>query len=165
MKKSLGKHTSQSLLRSAPDSPASLGLSVHSPRVPTNEAPTCEACGSSDYLVYEHVELLLDRRRVQPPCWDVEFWCGQCESFYGMLTTQVPDDRQAVRLASENPRYVRYPDAATESAAGAWAVAGATAGTKVPRDARRQVPGLKDAVASAPVHPDRSAGRLSGAYE
>jgi hypothetical protein len=154
MKKSLGKHTSQSLLRSAPDSPASLGLSMHSPRVPTNEAPTCEACGSSDYLVYEHVELLLDRRRVQPPCWDVEFWCGQCESFYGMLTTQVPDDRQAVRLASENPRYVGYSGAEQESGAG----------TKVSRSARKQLRGLEDAAPSAAVHPDRSADRLFDAF-
>ncbi|MBP2374356.1 hypothetical protein [Paeniglutamicibacter psychrophenolicus] len=159
MKKSFGKRTSQSLLRSAPDIPPALELSVHPSRVPTDEAPTCDSCGSSDFLVYEHVELRLDRRRVQPPCWDVEFWCGQCESFYGMLTTQVPDDRQAVRLASENPRYVRYPDAAPDSAAEAWA------GTKVSRDARRQIPGLEDAVPSVSVHPGPSADRLSGAYE
>ncbi|WP_181578284.1 hypothetical protein [Arthrobacter sp. AQ5-05] len=163
MKKSFGKRTSQSLLRSAPDIPPAPERSVHPSRVPTDEAPTCESCGSGDFLVYEHVELLLDRRRVQPPCWDVEFWCGQCESFYGMLTTHVPDDRQAVRLASENPRYVRYPDAAPESGAEAWTVA--VAGSKVSRDARRQIPGFGDAVPSASVHPDRSADRLSGAYE
>ncbi|MDQ0096205.1 hypothetical protein [Paeniglutamicibacter psychrophenolicus] len=155
MKKSFGKRTSQSMLRSAPDNPPALELTVHPSRVPANEAPTCGSCGSGDYLVYEHVELLLDRRRVQPPCWDVEFWCGKCESFYGMLTTQVPDDRRAVRLASENPRYVSYPGPAPESGAG----------TKVSRDARTQVPGLDGAAPVAAFHLDRSTDRFSGAFE
>ncbi|MFL4474416.1 hypothetical protein ACIPVK_10500 [Paeniglutamicibacter sp. MACA_103] len=84
--------------------------------------------------------LLLDVQREQPPCWDVEFWCGQCESFSGMLTTHVPDDRQAVRLASENPRYVQYRLAPPEAATG----------TKVARGARQTLAG-QSAPGPAPV--------------
>lgn len=108
VKKPLVTRTSLFLLRAALDEPTlpALGPSPH--RSLVHETPTCEHCNSDTYLVYERITLLLDAARVQPPCWDVEFWCGRCESFYGILTTFVPGDHQAVRLAAENPHYVRY---------------------------------------------------------
>ncbi|MDO5745026.1 MAG: hypothetical protein Q4P23_11220 [Micrococcaceae bacterium] len=109
MKKSPIQRTSISFLRTAKDEPTLPGLGAPPHMPPVNEIPTCERCNADTYLVYERITLLLDAARVQPPCWDVEFWCGQCESFYGILTTLVPVDHQAVRLAAENPRYVRYP--------------------------------------------------------
>ncbi|KAA0973409.1 hypothetical protein ACIGB6_01995 [Paeniglutamicibacter gangotriensis] len=86
-------------------SSATTSLSQHDPG---NETPTCERCASSAYLVYERITLVLDAERIQPPGWDLAYWCGKCESFYGMLTTVAPGDRKGIRLAAENPRYVHY---------------------------------------------------------
>ena len=114
--------------------------------MPVDEAPTCGHCASSDFLVYENVTLLLDAARVQPASWDVEFWCGACESFGGMLTTHVPDDRQAARLAAENPRFVRYPATGEQP----------TTHTKVARSARREL------AAASMLVPPASAGSVPG---
>lgn len=132
MKKSVSKRASFSPLLSGQAAPSAGAWITQTGKAPSHEVPTCERCGSDASLVYESVSLLLDAQRVQPPCWDVEFWCGQCESFYGMLTTHVPDDRQAVRLAAENPRYVQYRVTPKEHGAG----------TKVSRGARQRLPGL-----------------------
>lgn len=108
VKKPQVKRTSLSLLRAALDEPTLPALGPPPHKTPVHEIPTCERCNADTYLVYERITLLLDAARVQPPCWDVAFWCGRCESFYGILTTLVPGDHQAVRLAAENPHYVRY---------------------------------------------------------
>ena len=55
----------------------------------TEPAVICEQCHTDEYLVFEEV------RRVVPqgsgtPAWDVECWCGRCEHFYGLRTTQRP---------------------------------------------------------------------------
>lgn len=77
-------------------------------REPEKETPTCERCVTDAYLVYERITLVLDFGRIQPPCWDLAFWCGRCESVYGMMTTVPPGDRKGIQVAAENPRYVRY---------------------------------------------------------
>lgn len=136
MKKSVSERASYPAPFPEQAIPSSGSWITQTSKAPTHEPPTCERCASDDFLVYERLTLLLDADRVQPPCWDVEFWCGQCESFYGMLTTFVPNDRQAVRLASENPRYVKYrvapPTAAigTKVARGAHQRLGGTSGTE-----------------------------------
>ncbi|MBV1779746.1 hypothetical protein KRR55_11550 [Paeniglutamicibacter sp. ABSL32-1] len=131
MKKSVPKRASYSPVVSGQAVPSAGAWITQSGKAPSYEAPTCDRCASDDFLVYENVTLLLDSQRVQPPCWDVEFWCGRCESYGGTLTTHVPDDRQAVRLASENPRYVNYRVAPQEAAIG----------TKVARGDRRRLAG------------------------
>lgn len=132
MKKSVSKRVPQMPLLSGQATPSAAAWIKQRNKAPSYEAPTCERCDSSEYLVYENVTLLLDSNRVQPPCWDVEYWCGACESFYGMLTTYVPEDRQAVRLAAENPRYVHYRVTGQERGDS----------TKVARTARQQLRGL-----------------------
>lgn len=135
MKKSVSERASLSPLFPEQATPSRGAWITQTSKAPSHEAPTCERCASDAFLVYERLSLLLDVRRVQPPCWDMEFWCGQCESFYGMLTTFVPGDRQAVRLATENPRYVQYRVAPPEAATG----------TKVARGARQRLAGTAGA--------------------
>jgi hypothetical protein len=132
MKKSVSKRASNPTMLSGQVTPSGGAWITETNMAPFPDAPTCERCESSDFLVYENVTLLLDAQRVQPPCWDVEYWCGHCESFYGMLTTHVPDDRQAVRLAAENPRYVRHRVTRQEPGQR----------TKVARNSRQHVPGF-----------------------
>jgi hypothetical protein len=132
MKKSVSKRVPQMPLLSGQPTPSAGAWIKQRNKAPSYEAPTCDRCDTSEYLVYENVTLLLDANRVQPPCWDIEYWCGACESFYGMLTTHVPEDRQAVRLAAENPRYLHYRVAGQERGNS----------TKVARGARQQLPGL-----------------------
>lgn len=132
MKKSVSKRVPQMPLLSGQPTPSAGAWIKQRNKAPSYEAPTCDRCDTSEYLVYENVTLLLDANRVQPPCWDIEYWCGACESFYGMLTTHVPEDRQAVRLAAENPRYMHYRVAGQERGNS----------TKVARGARQQLPGL-----------------------
>lgn len=106
VKKSFGIRTSASMQRS-------VDLSAREPspapgRTPTNEAPTCAACATAEYLVYDEITLQIDARGIKPAVWDIEYWCGNCESVYGILTTHRPDDGPAMRLAVANPRVVNY---------------------------------------------------------
>lgn len=164
MKKPDSKRVSISSLHSGQATPSAGAWIRQSGKAPSYEAPTCERCDSGDFLVYENVTLLLDTQRILPPCWDVEFWCGQCESFYGMLTTYVPDDRQAVRLASENPRYVQYRVGPPEGATGTKVARGARQHLAVPATAEPSPNNGGSAPANA-AHPVWPPARFTGALE
>ena len=63
------------------------------------ESPICDLCQTEDYLVYEHVRMITGPDPAAPPVWEVDCWCGQCETFYGYRTTHPPKDPYVVRSA------------------------------------------------------------------
>ena len=67
--------------------------------------PVCDLCQTDDYLVYEHVRVLAGPDPAAPPVWEVDCWCGRCETFYGYPTTQPPKDPAAVRTALKVGRH------------------------------------------------------------
>ncbi|MBP2385843.1 hypothetical protein JOF47_001354 [Paeniglutamicibacter kerguelensis] len=59
--------------------------------------PNCDPCQSDEYLVFEHVRIVVDPARLASPMWELEFWCGECETFYGFTTLHPPKDPHVVR--------------------------------------------------------------------
>lgn len=51
---------------------------------------TCEHCQTDEYLVYERVNQVIDQS-MDMPVWSVECWCGKCEQFYALSTTEQPE--------------------------------------------------------------------------
>lgn len=81
---------------------ATHGQSLRSQRItlPPNAAvhmygtpPTCEQCQTDEFLVYERVQAVGKRTKVGPILWDVDCWCGKCETFYGFRTIHPPKSR------------------------------------------------------------------------
>ncbi|MDQ0095998.1 hypothetical protein [Paeniglutamicibacter psychrophenolicus] len=58
-------------------------------RVNRESPAICGRCHSDQYLVYEEVKPV-PRQGTNPPQWDVECWCGQCEEYQGFRTTTPP---------------------------------------------------------------------------
>lgn len=59
--------------------------------LPVLDAKTsCEVCLTDEYLVYEDIRLVTKPQSGGPPIWDVDCWCGKCETFYGFRTTSQP---------------------------------------------------------------------------
>ncbi|GAA1496093.1 hypothetical protein GCM10009628_10950 [Paeniglutamicibacter kerguelensis] len=63
----------------------------------TKPYPLCEQCLTDEYLVYEDVRKAMKVKGVKAPIWDVECWCGKCETFYGFRATHPPKDPRAVQ--------------------------------------------------------------------
>ncbi|GAA1496808.1 hypothetical protein GCM10009628_18110 [Paeniglutamicibacter kerguelensis] len=64
--------------------------------------PTCDLCQTDEYLVYERVRAVRNPADGVPTLWDVDCWCGKCETFYGFRTIRPPKDPQVV-LARMSP--------------------------------------------------------------
>lgn len=58
--------------------------------------PTCELCQTDEFLVYERVQVVGKDTKVEPLLWDVDCWCGKCETFYGFRTVHPPKSRAAL---------------------------------------------------------------------
>lgn len=61
--------------------------------------PFCGLCRTDEFLVFEHVLLLINPRRTASPVWELEFWCGKCETFYGFRSVHPPKDPRVVQAA------------------------------------------------------------------
>lgn len=75
--------------------------------------PTCDLCQTDDYLVFELVRVVIDTHRFASPVWELEFWCGQCETFYGFRTVHPPRDRRVVESALKRTTQSSGVDAAS----------------------------------------------------
>ena len=40
----------------------------------------CDVCGTDEYILIEHAH---KRRHHKTSVWDVDYWCTECDSFYG----------------------------------------------------------------------------------
>lgn len=83
-------------LLAEPQHHGSLPVPAAAMRVPTSPAPPnngsaviCVSCQSDHYLVFEKV-IPLPHRSSEPATWEIECWCGQCEEFLAVRTTQPP---------------------------------------------------------------------------
>lgn len=73
------------------------------------EAPSlCHICQSDEYLVYERVRAVSNPAEGEPPLWDVDCWCGNCETFYGYRTTHPPEVRHSIQPTPETPLPERH---------------------------------------------------------
>lgn len=48
--------------------------------------PTCEVCQTPEFLVFEKIDPIGPRTGRGPLTWDVDYWCGKCETYYGFQT-------------------------------------------------------------------------------
>jgi hypothetical protein len=44
---------------------------------------TCEVCQTAEFLVFEKIAPVQGLGAVRPIEWDVDYWCGKCETYYG----------------------------------------------------------------------------------
>lgn len=53
--------------------------------------PTCEACQTDEFLVFEKIVPVRSPGSSGFTMWDLDYWCGNCESYYGFqFQTPVP---------------------------------------------------------------------------
>ena len=45
--------------------------------------PTCEVCRTGEFLVFEKIVPVWPPGASGPLAWDVDYWCGSCETYYG----------------------------------------------------------------------------------
>jgi hypothetical protein len=51
--------------------------------LPPRSRPSCDICQTDKYLVFEKVAPVCPPGTSRPIAWDVDCWCGKCESYYG----------------------------------------------------------------------------------
>lgn len=78
-----------------------------SPELPAEAQPVCDICQSDEYLVYERVRAVSNTEEGEPQLWDVDCWCGNCETFYGYRTTHPPEVRHSIQPTPETPLSMR----------------------------------------------------------
>lgn len=67
------------------------------------ESPSCELCQTDEFLVYERVQAVRKRTTTEPILWDVDCWCGKCETFYGFQTIHPPKGAKETQAVLQNP--------------------------------------------------------------
>ena len=73
------------------------------PEPPAETQPLCVNCKSDEYLVHERVHAVRNHAGGAPALWDVDCWCGKCETFYGYTTTRPPEVRHGIQATPEAP--------------------------------------------------------------
>lgn len=74
------------------------------------ERPYCDHCETKDFLVFERVEMTVTIAGVHTPVWEVDCWCGQCETYYGFRTRFPPEDPYVVLARNTRVQNATEPD-------------------------------------------------------
>lgn len=55
--------------------------------------PTCEVCPTNEFLLFEKIVPVRSLGTPGLIAWDVDYWCGNCETYYGFQTTDRDTDK------------------------------------------------------------------------